>query len=70
MRNLSLSSSEITSFSGANISATAIDLDQNVLYAVSERQNHDADVEVEIWKVGLNRNNVGNQVCGHFMKHD
>jgi elongator complex protein 1 len=55
MRNLSLSSSEIISFSGANICATAIDLDQNVLYAASEHQNLDNDVEVEIWKVGLDK---------------
>jgi elongator complex protein 1 len=64
MRNLSLYSCQIASFYGANICATAIDLDQNVLYAASERQNHDADVEIEIWKVGLGRTYVGNQVCG------
>ena len=64
MRNLSLSSSQIALFHGANICATAIDLNQNVLYAASERQNHDADVEIEIWKVGLSKTDVGNQVCG------
>ena len=54
MRNLSLASSEIVIFPGASVCATAIDLDQNVLYAASERQNPDNDVEVEIWKIGLN----------------
>jgi elongator complex protein 1 len=63
MRNLSLSSCQISSFRGANICATAIDLDQNALYAASERQNDDADVEIEIWKVGLGTTYVGNQVC-------
>jgi elongator complex protein 1 len=61
MRNLSLSSSQIASFDGANICATSIDIDQNVLYAASERQNHDADVEIEIWKVE-GRDYIGNQV--------
>jgi elongator complex protein 1 len=63
MRNLSLASTELIPFSGANICATAIDLDQNVLYAASVNQNLDADVEVEIWKVGLNKNELGHQVC-------
>lgn len=53
MRNLSLSSYETTSLSGVNFSATALDLDQKVLYVASERQNFDADVEVEIWRMGL-----------------
>jgi elongator complex protein 1 len=58
MRNISLCSAEIISFSGVNICATTIDLDQNVLYAASERQNFDNDVEIDIWKVGLDRNNA------------
>ena len=53
MRNLSLSSYETISVSGANFSSTALDLDRNVLYVASERQNFDADVEVEIWKIEL-----------------
>ena len=53
MRNLSLSSYETLSVSGANFSSTALDLDQNVLYVASERQNFDADTEVEIWRIEL-----------------
>lgn len=54
MRNLSLLSGDAVSLSGTNICATSIDLDQNVLYAASERQNQvDADIEIEVWKVIL-----------------
>ncbi|RDB24885.1 Elongator complex protein 1 [Hypsizygus marmoreus] len=51
MRNLVLSATTITSFDNLNISATAIDLDEDVIYATSERLNPDGDVEVEVWKV-------------------
>lgn len=51
MRNLSLSATTFTTFPDVNISATAIDLDQNVIYVTSERQNPDGNVEVEIWSV-------------------
>lgn len=54
MRNISLSSSERVLVPGAHITATAVDLDRNVLYAVSEKQNLDADVEIEVWRVGTN----------------
>jgi hypothetical protein len=64
MRNLSLSSSKITSFSGvSNICAAAIDLDHKVLYAASELQNHDAAIDIEIWKVALDGNDEADQVC-------
>ncbi|KII95516.1 hypothetical protein PLICRDRAFT_96071 [Plicaturopsis crispa FD-325 SS-3] len=53
MRNLSLSASASTVSPSANFVSTAIDLDENVLYAISERQNLDADVEVEIHKINL-----------------
>lgn len=57
MRNLSLLSTDTTSLepgNGTNICATALDLDQHVLYAVSECQKDlDASVDVEIWKVLL-----------------
>lgn len=53
MRNLSLIATEHDSFSYANahLTATAFDLDENVLYAASERKNQDGEVEVELWKV-------------------
>ncbi|GLB37914.1 hypothetical protein LshimejAT787_0409650 [Lyophyllum shimeji] len=51
MRNLSLFSINATDLQNANITATAIDVDDNVIYATSERQDLDGNVEVEIWKV-------------------
>lgn len=53
MRNLSLIATEYESLShaNANLTATAFDLDENVLYAASERKNLDGEVEVELWKV-------------------
>jgi hypothetical protein len=52
MRNLSLSAETVTSFqSSRHVSATAVDLDAGVLYVALERQNLDADVEVEISKI-------------------
>ncbi|KAG2015494.1 pol II transcription elongation factor [Coprinopsis cinerea AmutBmut pab1-1] len=53
MRNLSLIASDFTSFNyaNANWTATALDLDENVLYAASERKNLDGEVEVELWRV-------------------
>lgn len=53
MRNLSLVATEHDSLSYANahLTATAFDLDENVLYAASERKNLDGEVEVELWKV-------------------
>lgn len=72
MRNLSLASTSTSSLPDvkANVTATAIDLDENTLYIASERQNADADVVVEIWKskswvqdaydsVSLNRSREG-----------
>lgn len=61
MRNLSLYSSERKLLPGAHITATTIDLNRNVLYVASERQNLDADVEIEIWKVDSET-----QVCVSF----
>jgi len=53
MRNLSLIATEYNSFGYANatVTATAFDIDENVLYAASERKNGDGEVEVELWKV-------------------
>ncbi|KAJ7750119.1 pol II transcription elongation factor [Mycena maculata] len=51
MRNLSLTAEVITDLPDPNVSRTAIDLDENVLYATSERENSDGEVEVKIWKI-------------------
>ncbi|KAJ7630747.1 pol II transcription elongation factor [Roridomyces roridus] len=51
MRNLCLAAELKTELPGTTLSRTAFDLDENVLYAVSERQNSDEQVEVEIWKI-------------------
>lgn len=51
MRNLTLTATTTTAFHNANISATTIDLDEGVIYAASERQSPDGEVEVEIWKM-------------------
>ncbi|KAH6910413.1 pol II transcription elongation factor [Coprinopsis sp. MPI-PUGE-AT-0042] len=57
MRNLSLIASDYTSFSYANTNwtATALDLDEGILYAASETKNLDGEVDVELWKVGSKR---------------
>jgi elongator complex protein 1 len=52
MRNLALVSSSTISFDNLHISATTIDLDENIVYAVSEKQSFDGEVGVELWKVG------------------
>lgn len=51
MQNLCLCSSSSTCIPDGQIIATAIDLDQNVLYVASERQNLDGEVQVEILKL-------------------
>jgi len=50
MRNLTLSSTTLTSFKNVDITTTAIDLDEGVIYATSEKLHLDGDVDVEIWK--------------------
>ncbi|KAG6809392.1 hypothetical protein H0H92_000447 [Tricholoma furcatifolium] len=52
MRNLSLFATRLTDLLNANVTATAIDLDDNVIYAASERRDPDGNVDVEIWDVG------------------
>ncbi|KAF9450112.1 IkappaB kinase complex, IKAP component [Macrolepiota fuliginosa MF-IS2] len=52
MRNLTLVANNVVVLENLNISATTADLDENVVYAVSERQNMDGEVDVELWKVG------------------
>ncbi|KAJ6593195.1 Elongator complex protein 1 [Mycena capillaripes] len=58
MRNLSLAAEFITDIPDSTVSRTAIDLDENVLYAASESQNIDGEVEVKIWRI-MQANEVG-----------
>lgn len=55
MRNLSLYALSVTRFANGNLSATAIDIDENVLYAASESKNPGGDVDVELWKFPMSR---------------
>ncbi|KNZ72380.1 Elongator complex protein 1 [Termitomyces sp. J132] len=52
MRNLTLYAASATDLQNANVTATAIDLDENAIYAASERQDLDGNVSVEVWNVG------------------
>lgn len=51
MRNLTLIATESSSLSNLNLTSTAIDLDENVIYAASEQQTLDGEVAVELWRV-------------------
>ncbi|THV06651.1 pol II transcription elongation factor [Dendrothele bispora CBS 962.96] len=52
MRNLSLASIKTIPLGpSANLCCTTIDLDQNALYAASERVTPDGEVGVELWKI-------------------
>ena len=51
MRNLTLIATESSSLSNLNLTSTAIDLDENVVYAASEQQTLDGEVAVELWRV-------------------
>lgn len=51
MRNLTLIVTESSSLSNLNLTSTAIDLDENVIYAASEQQTLDGEVAVELWRV-------------------
>ena len=72
MRNLALIASDYTTFSYANTnwSAAALDLDEGILYAASETQNLNGEIDVELWKVGSKRplTNDQVQVCSPFDK--
>lgn len=52
MRNLTLYATSTADLHNARVTATTIDLDENVVYAASERQDPDGNVDVEIWNVG------------------
>ena len=58
MRNLGLRDAQNIALPNANISALAIDLEDDAIYVTSERQNADADIEVEIFKLGLQQSEV------------
>lgn len=58
MRNLGLRDVQSIALPNANISALAIDLEGDAIYVTSERQNADGDIEVEIFKLGLQQNEV------------
>lgn len=51
MRNLGLRAVQNIPLPNANISAFAIDLEEDAIYVASERQNPDADIDVEIFKL-------------------
>ena len=58
MRNLGLRDVQNIALPNANVSALAIDLEEEAIYVTSERQNADADIEVEIFKLGLQQSEV------------
>jgi len=62
MRNLGLRVVHDIALPNANISAVAIDLEEDAIYVASERQNADADIEVEIFKLESHENGAL-QVC-------
>ena len=64
MRNLGLRAVQNIALPNANISAVAIDLEQDTIYLTSERQNADADVEVEILKLEFQQTNKAVQFRG------
>ncbi|KAJ7935380.1 pol II transcription elongation factor [Mycena leptocephala] len=66
MRNLSLATELITDIPDPIVSRTAIDLDENVLYATSESQNIDGEVEVKIWRI-MQANEVGTSTVNSLM---
>ncbi|TFK44978.1 IKI3 family-domain-containing protein [Crucibulum laeve] len=68
MRNLSLIASGLTTLPNANISATTIDLDENIIYVAAEQQSPDGEVQVELWKVPhLNPNDMDNPASAEMV---
>jgi hypothetical protein len=55
MRNLSLCAKTTVRLPNARISATAVDVECDVVYAVSEELNADGEVSVEVWKIAPDR---------------
>ena len=62
MRNLGLRAVHNVALPKANLSAVAIDLEEDAIYVTSERQDADADIEVEVFKLESQENGVI-QVC-------
>ena len=58
MRNLGLQAIQGITLPNANLSSVAIDLEEDAIYVTSERQNADADIEVEIFKLESQQNGV------------
>lgn len=69
MRNLALVSNSVITLENLNLSATTVDLDENVLYAISETQNLDGKVAIEIWKIGSFKTGGLIQVRNHFKQY-
>ena len=65
MRNLALISSweSFLPPSSSSITATTIDLDENVIYAASEHTTLDGQVQVDVWK--MNQSDGSNWVTVH-----
>lgn len=68
MKNLALSATTRYAFEDAEISAVAIDLDQNSLYVASEHIGPDADVQVKILKVEVEEKGSSFEVCFNLPK--
>ena len=64
MRNLALISSWDSLLpSSSSITATTIDLDENVIYVASEHTTLDGQVHVDVWK--MNQSKASNWVIIH-----
>ncbi|KAF8633329.1 hypothetical protein AX17_004501 [Amanita inopinata Kibby_2008] len=51
MRNLSLCAASVTRLESTKVSTAAVDVDENILYAASESQNQDGEIDIELWKI-------------------
>lgn len=63
MRNLALISSWDSPIPRASITATTFDLDENVIYVSSERNNLDGEVEIDLWKIDQSQGMDKGPVC-------
>lgn len=77
MRNLSLLASRTTGVisdidlaNEKTVTATAIDLDQNVLYAASERVGTEGEVDIELWRVDSQTNTVSDKKNSYQVQGD
>jgi hypothetical protein len=60
MRNLALISSwdSFLPSSSSSITATTIDLDENVIYVASENTTLDGQVQVDVWKMNQSERSI------------